>query len=81
MRVPKMVPHWAWNPGAQPCLLLEGHSPTLDPYAKPFARSLLDPDEGQPALTVKNLYLPESLAERELELIRHPIRTGTSADS
>lgn len=64
-RVPRLRSHWAWNDEETDCLLVEVHSPVLDPAAKENAVPLF-PKERMPFLkTVRNLFLPEHLAENE----------------
>ena len=77
MRVPRLAPHWAWNPIDRPCALFEAHSPVLEPGNKSNACALLDPTEvGLPIRSCRNLWAPPSLAARETELMRHARRSN-----
>lgn len=71
MRLPRMVPHWAWNTGKTPCVLVEAHCPVLDPSAKPFSKALLTEQEALlPLRCVRNYFSPENLAENEESLMK-----------
>ncbi len=49
LRIPTMAVHWAWNRGQQPSVLVEIHTPCLDPYRRQGATGLFGPTE-TPAL-------------------------------
>lgn len=68
MRVPAMAPHWAWNDGDEECLLIEAHSPVLDPGSKSDSVALLPTERGQEVQIVQNLFLPASVADNEAAL-------------
>jgi quercetin dioxygenase-like cupin family protein len=75
MRVPRMAPHWAFNPSDDDCVLIESHSPINDPSNKPYARSMFESSESPDITVVQNLWLPEEMAERESRLMQAGIRT------
>ena len=75
MRVPRMSPHWAWNPSDKDCVLLEAHSPVNDPSNKPHAHSLFEGNDKAAVKVAMNLWLPEEMAEREEHLMARGIRT------
>ena len=55
-RVPKSTLHWAWNDGDSDSVLLEAHSPVLDPASKSNAVALI-PDHRRPLVeSVMNLF-------------------------
>lgn len=73
LRIPAGERHWSWNRSAQPCTLVEVHSPGLhaDPLVKAFAVSLHDEGEDPAFLgSPVNTFLTEdsdfdpSIAER-----------------
>jgi mannose-6-phosphate isomerase-like protein (cupin superfamily) len=47
LRVPAGEPHWSWNKSAEPCTLIEVHTPGLqdDPLITSYAVGLFDPGE------------------------------------
>ena len=71
MRVPRLTPHWSWNPGSKPCELFEAHSPLLDPSEAEHGKALLtDEEAGTPLKSVRTFWAPRNLVERESELMR-----------
>jgi quercetin dioxygenase-like cupin family protein len=76
MRVPRMAPHWAFNPSDEDCVLIESHSPINDPSNKPYARGMFASNETSDITVVQNLWLPEKMAERESRLMQAGIRTS-----
>jgi quercetin dioxygenase-like cupin family protein len=75
MRVPRMAPHWAFNPSDTECVLIESHSPINDPSNKPYARGMFEANESTAVTVVQNLWLPEQMAERESRLMQAGIHT------
>jgi len=71
MRVPRLTPHWTWNPGTQPCELFEAHAPSLDPIEAEHGRALLAAEEATiPLKTARTFRAPRNLVELESELMR-----------
>jgi quercetin dioxygenase-like cupin family protein len=70
LRIPRGRHHWAWNTGKGECLLLENHSPVLNPAAKPNAKPLLtDAESSRLGYIAVNYWSPESICEREQALM------------
>ena len=71
MRVPRLMPHWSWNPAAKPCELFEAHTPLLDPGEAEHGKALLaDKETFTPPQTARTFWAPRNLVERESELMR-----------
>lgn len=71
LRIPRGRHHWAWNTGGGRCVLVENHSPVLNPAAKPNAKALLTERESKSErYFAVNYWSPDEIRNREEELMR-----------
>lgn len=71
MRVPRLAPHWSWNPSPKRCELFEAHAPLLDPSEAEHGQALLAGGETfVPPHIARTFWAPGNLVERESDLMR-----------